>query len=98
MKRNGLPFFTNEELKERAGDAWNKLSQAQKDKYKDQAKNTEPIPITNNNRKKLDCLGQDIAEVEAKKKEQQEQKEAMKKEIKDLLDNANDIGGETAAK
>ena len=92
MRRKGIPILSNQALMEMAGGHWSKLLQAERDKYKNKAKITELIPVTN--RKIYDCRGQDIAEVEAKKNKQQEEIQAMKNEVKQLLDNANDIGGD----
>lgn len=71
---------------------WEKLSKNEKEEYKNGAQNTEPIPYTN--RKIKNCLGQDIDEIEAKRRKEKNEYESLKEEIKLLLDNANDVGGD----
>lgn len=76
-----------------AGNFWSKLSDKQKESYKDKALKSDPI--ANKNRTVYDCFGRDINVVEAERHKQLEEYQAMKDEIALMLENANDIGGNT---
>lgn len=52
--------------------------------------------MPNFGRKKLNSLGDDIEEVEARKHKQKDEDHSMKAEIKQILDNAYDIGGDNS--
>lgn len=66
-----------------AGPAWDQLTPEEKDRYKDGAKNA--VPIVNKNRKRYNCLGEDLEEVNARAKQQREGYTGMIEEINDLL-------------
>jgi Ni,Fe-hydrogenase III component G len=80
------------QLQEVAGDKWRNMSQEQRDKYKSVAK-TMPATVTKN-RKIFNSLGQDVAEVQAEEQRKKEKFNAMKDEIRKLVEDANDVGGE----
>lgn len=74
-----------------AGHEWAKLSEAEKSRYKEVARNSPSIP--NTTRVIYNSLGQSINEVEAQKEKEFEEVEMMKNDIQIMLDEANNRGG-----
>lgn len=74
-----------------AGPLWNNLSKNQQDLYKSKAKNSEPI--LNTKRKLYNSLGQEINEIEAQRNNEISIHTAMGEEIRQMLEEANDLGG-----
>lgn len=70
-------------LQDIAAPTWNKLSNEQKEKYKNRAK-TEPSHPTKN-RTTYNTLGQDIAEIAIKKEQDKEKCNLMASEITSLV-------------
>lgn len=67
------------------------MTNKDKDKYKDKAKNSDTI--VTKNRTLYNSLGQDIGEVEASKMRARDEYEAMIGEIKLMVDTAYSSGG-----
>lgn len=74
-----------------AAPRWNKLSEAEKERYKAKSQTMDQVP--NLSRKTYNSFGEDMQEVEARKQKDEEAKESMQIEVKLMLENASEIGG-----
>jgi hypothetical protein len=91
QKAKGINIIGDTQLKEMAGHHWNKMSEAEKSKYKDVAKNSPSIP--NTTRVTYNALGQSISEVDAMKQKALDEESVMKDDIQMMLGEANNKGG-----
>lgn len=91
MEAKGIKIHSDKQMNEMASPRWAKLTEEQKARYKTEAKTFDPV--VNKNRKLYNSLGQVIDEVEAEKKKQMEKKESENKEIHQMVEMANDLGG-----
>lgn len=81
------------EFDEKVKQSWDKLSPAERDKYKTEAKTTV-VPVSNKPRIIYNALGQDVKVVEAEKEKHKQMEEARKSEIKELVEQACSRGGQ----
>lgn len=83
------------QIKDLAAPHWEKLSQAEKNKYKIKAEASD-VSMDFNPKKKRDkfnCFGGNISEVERQKEIEQEKYSKMTADIKTLITEASDLGG-----
>ena len=93
MNKKGHNIYSDQQLREMVGPHWNKLSKEEQEKYISIAKNSPSIP--NTNRVLLNSFGQPLAEIEAQREQAREDAQNMVKDIEELLDQANSIGGKS---
>ena len=93
---NNNEIYELNRIKNMAAPHWNNLSQAEKNKYKEKAKFSD-VPMNDDQKKKskkFNCKGIDIAVGEAQKENEKVKNSEMVADIKALLNDANDLGGE----
>lgn len=92
MKSKGITIHNDTQLKEMAAPNWEKMTDAEKNRYKEKAANAPAMSLTT--RTTYNSLGQSIAEAEAERVRPIEEENLMREEIRDLLEEANNRGGE----